>query len=324
MIVNIHNRLEFLRKHVITRDDVFAMQTKDGRYRKVAKYLSDATLLRHLDHKITVGCYNSSVEGTCKYALIDVDGHEGDSTLPPEIVQQRALKCLLTLTEFEIPHTFAESSPGNYHIAVFFDPPAKTAEAYDFVRWITKNAGVPDIEVFPKQREVPDGEYGNLIRLPFSVHRKKGTLYHYIDTSLNHIDEFEVETTDITDFTQSDRMKPSKANIPDDTERMKPEAANTLCSIPPCLSLLLETGVQLTGGGGHYARIAIVCAYRDAGLPFPALCRLFTGQDDYEQGETSKQVHSVLKKAGGYSYSCPTLREKCGRFVECEKCKRLK
>lgn len=321
MKVTPSNHLEFLRKHVITRDDVFAIQTKDGRYRKVVKKLTDAALTRHLNHKITVGCYNSSREGTCKFALVDVDSHEGKTTLPLKIVQQRALKCLLTLREFDVPHTFAESSPGCYHIAVYFDPPAKTAKAYDFIRWITRNAQLPDIEVFPKQREVPEGDYGNLIRAPFSLHQKKKTSYHYINTNFDHKDEFEVETIDISGFIPPhDQMKTTtEPPTEDGTIRIKP-AHNTSGGIPPCLSSALENNLQLVGGGGHYARIAIVCAYRDVGLPFAALCRLFTGQDDYEQVETAKQVNSVLKKAGGYSYSCRTLREKCSRFIDCENC----
>ena len=335
MIVNSENRLEFLRKHVITRDDVFAIQTKDGIYRKVGKKLTDAALTRHLDHKITVGCYNSSREGTCKFALVDVDSHEGNFTLPLKTVQQRALKCILTLREFDIPFTFAESSPGCYHIAVYFDPPAKTAEAYDFIRWITRNAQLPDIEVFPKQREVPEGDYGNLIRAPFSLHQKKKTSYHYINTDFNHKDEFELKTIDISGFIPPhDRMKPStEALTSDETiddvfnrifDTPKRIGNPVPGGIPPCLSSALENDAQLIGGGGHYMRIAIVCAYRDVGLPFDALCRLFTGQDDYDQVKTADQVNSVLKKEGGYSYSCRSLREKCSRFVDCQNCPRGK
>jgi len=331
-LVTPDNHIEFLRTFVISRDDVLEIQTKDGRYRKASKHLTDAALDRALAGKVTVGCYNSSLEGTCKFALIDVDGHAGKTTLPLHIVQQRALKCIMVLKEFGIPYSFAESSDGNYHIYIFFSPSAKTSEAFDFIRWITKNAGVPDIEVFPKQRSVPEGEYGNLIRLPFTIHKKKNQVYNFLNSSFHHIDEFLVETIDITDFTVfHHKMKTGCTALVDtlggEVVHAKSSAANTLGGIPPCIQSILSQ--SLTGSGGHYMRISIVCAYRDAGLAFPALCRLFTGQEDYNQVETAKQVRSILKKPGGYSYSCNSLRSKCGKFVlplcgECPRGRRFK
>ena len=326
MIVTSENRLEFLHRFVIGRDDVYAIQTKDGRYRKVDKQLTDAALLRHLQHKITIGCYNSSTDNRCKYALIDVDSHEGKTTLPIDIVQQRVLKCLLTLKEYNVPHTLAESSPGSYHLVVYFDPPAKTAEAYDYVRWITRNAGEPDIEVFPKQREIPPGEYGNLVRLPCSLHQKKRTDYHYIDEAFHPIHEFVVEPVDITGFTSSETMKPSAADTAQDLCDIGAVHTHSTWGIPPCLSAALENNMQMTGGGGHFMRIAIVCAYRNAGLSFGQICKLFTLQEDYNPAETAKQVKSVIKKDGGYSYSCTTLQDKSPKFVTgmCKTCPRGK
>ncbi len=335
MHVTPDNHLEFLRSHIITREDVYARQQKDGRYHKVAKELTDAALIRHLKHNITIGCYTSFSDSTCKFALFDVDGHEGKETIPIDIVQGRASKLIFTLKSFGIPYTFAESSPGCYHIHVFFDPPAKTAEAYDFIRWIACNAELPETEMFPKQRDIPEGEYGNLVRLPFSRHQKKGTEYRYINDNFEYVEEFEVTPIDITRFSSAQSFRPNPPethsgeniddifnNIFDSPRRMKVAPCPLPGGVPPCLCACLENGHELTGGGGHYARISIVCAYRDIGLQFPALCRLFSNQADYDQIETAKQVKSVLRKDGGYSYSCRTLRAKCGRFVlqYCEDC----
>ena len=326
MRVTPNNHLEFLRAHIIARTDVYARQQKDGRYHKVAKELTTAALIRHLEHKITIGCYTSFPDSTTRFALFDVDGHEGKETIPLDVVQGRASKLILTLKSFDIPYTFAESSPGCYHIHIFFDPPAKTAEAYDFIRWVARNAELPATEMFPKQREIPEGDYGNLVRLGFSLHQKKGTEYRYINDEFEYVDEFEVTPIDISGFAKTESYQPCVHT--EEVDATKPsQPFRDVCAVrgvPPCLQACLEHGTELVGGGGHYARISITCAYRDIGLKFPAICQLFINQSDYDPIETAKQVKSVLRKDGGYSYSCRTLREKCQRFVlqYCDKCPR--
>ena len=327
MLVTPDNHAEFLATHIIARSDVYARQQKDGRYHKVARQLTDAALLRHLEHKITLGCYTSFSDSTCKFAMFDVDGHEGKETIPLDVVQARASKLILALKDFEVPYTFAESSPGCYHIHIFFDPPAKTAEAYDYIRWLARNAELPETEMFPKQRGIPEGDYGNLVRLPFSLHQKKDTKYRYINDKFEYVDEFEVTPINISGFEDVSSYRPcAPAVCQDETPDLPHHIQVTMSKggVPPCLQACLENNTELTGGGGHYARISIVCAYRDIGLKFPAISQLFTKQADYDQVETAKQVKSVLRKDGGYSYSCWTLREKCQRFVlhYCDDCPR--
>lgn len=327
MYVTPDNHLEFLRRHIITRTDVYARQQKDGRYHKVAKELTDAALNRHLEHKITLGCYNT-LDNHVKYALLDVDGHEGAETVPDEIVRGRARKLILTLNELGVPHTFAESSPGSYHIAVLFDPPATTEKAYDFIRWVARNAELPDTEVFPKQREVTEDGYGNLVRLPWSLHQKKQVPYRYINESFEHIDEFDVQTIDISGYTfqkpetqQVKEWDTSCTNI-DDTHGLR--STGSLGGVPPCIEGVLRDNVQMISTGGHYFRLAVVSAYRGAGLDHAQICRLFTKQDDYNPVITDQQVHSVLKRSDGYSYSCRTMQDKCGNLVKkyCKSCPR--
>lgn len=324
-LVTRDNHLEFMKKFIISRYDTYAVQDNRGRYKRVEKPLTDAALNRHLERKITIGCYNSTPESRCKFALVDIDAHEGKKILPPDVVEGKLHRLITTLKEFGIPYVSAQSSPGNFHVYLFFYPSVETHKAYEYVRWVLRAADLPNEECFPKQREIPDGDYGNLLRLCFSEHRKKKTLYHFIDDEKTHIDEFQVQTLDLSCYEpRVKEMKPATAALPEDgTIRMKP-TQNTSGSIPPCIEQSLAGGAQFTGSGGHYMRICVVCAYRDAGLPFAALSRLFTGQDDYDQVETAKQIKSVLKKEGGYSYSCNTLREKCLRFTDCQNCARGK
>lgn len=326
-VLNSHNRIEFLRRFIITRDDVYARQEKDGRYRKVEKLLTDAALTRHLSGNITLGCYNASLEGRVKYATIDLDNHEGKRITPTEIVQKQVKKCVLALNELGAPFALVESSPGCYHVNIYFNPPAKVEEAYDFIRWVARNAGIPDAEVFPKQRNLEAGDYGNLVRCDFGKHQRKQTWSHFVDTVFNEIEEVEIKTIDISGFKAWEQKKhPSSTSHPTPTQEHVPMThPQSGGSIPPCLVSLLAENVQLVGTGGHYVRIAITSAFAEAGVGFEGLCRLFSKQDDYCAEETVKQVRSILK-TDGYSFSCPTLRAKCPRFVEhrCGTCPRAK
>ena len=311
------NYIQFL-KFMTHRKDAHALQGTHGRYRRVSAPIRDGDYIKHLKGEMTIGTYQIS-EDCVRWAVWDVDGHEGKHTIPVENVRERVRYLRQRLYDHNVSHLLAESSPGSYHVWLLFDPPAPAFKAYHFMREIGGN----DIETFPKQDHVGKDGYGNLVRLPLGIHQKKGQRYHYIDYNFHPIDEFQVQTLDLSDYEPKVKQtKPvAEALIEDETIRMRP-AQNTSGGIPPCLSAALENNLQLVGGGGHYARIATVCAYRDVGLPFAALCRLFSGQDDYEQAETMKQVKSVLKKDGGYSYSCRTLREKCSRFIDCKNCMR--
>ena len=314
--------LQFL-QFLTHRKDAHALQGKDGRYRRINAGIRVADYRRHLKGLMTLGSYQIA-EDCVRWAVWDVDNHEGDSVIPEEIVRETLAELHTKLDEQNIPHLLAESSPGSYHVWLLFDPPAPAYKAYHYMREIGGN----EIETFPKQEEVTKDGYGNLVRLPLGIHQKKRSRYHYINSSFHPIDEFDVETLDLSEYApQVQRMKAPAGDVSEDeTHGMKAPAVCTPGGIPPCLTHLLQNNIPLTGGNGHYVRISIVCAFRDAGLPFAALCKLFTLQADYDQVETTKQVASVVKKPGGYSYSCKSLREKCSNFVMglCKDCPRGK
>lgn len=43
-----------------------------------------------------------------------------------------------------------------------------------------------EIEIFPKQEEVKEGHFGNLVRLPLGIHRKSGQAAYFIDTNAGY------------------------------------------------------------------------------------------------------------------------------------------
>lgn len=323
MHVTPDNHLAFLRNHIITRTDVYARQQKDGRYHKVEKELTDAALRRHLEHKITLGCYNT-LDNHVRYALLDVDGHEGKDIIPDEIVRKRVSKLITTLKELGFPFTLAESSPGSYHIAVLFDPITTTEKAYDFIRWVARSAELPNIEVFPKQRGVSEDGYGNLVRLPFGTHRKKQVPYRHINDSFEYVDEFEVKTVDISGLSFPAPAYEKKPDVP-----YNPETAKPIKDLPirPCLLRALSEGGQFTGGGGHMFRIFLASAALERGCTRAQVVDLFRGQGDFDLNITGQQVDWLIQKVVGdndpYHPTCETLRDKCGRFTlkYCDTCR---
>ena len=312
------NYLQFL-KFVTHRKDAHALQGAHGRYRKVLAPIRDGDYIKHLKGEMTLGTYQI-LDNCVRWACWDVDGHEGKRDVPIQIVKDRVLGLTSVLRQRDIPHLLAESSIGSYHVWLFFDPPAPAFKAYHFMREIGGN----EIETFPKQDRVGKDGYGNLVRLPLGIHRMKRERYHYIDDEFHPIAEFRVQTLDISEYEPKVKgMKPAAEALKDDEPTRMIPSTTTPGGIPPCMEQSLAGGVQFTGSGGHYFRLAIVSVYRKVGLSFAAICKLFSKQEDYSEEITKKQVHSVLKREDGYSFSCNTLRAKCGKFVlpHCKNCR---
>jgi hypothetical protein len=50
----------------------------------------------------------------------------------------------------------------------------------------------------------------------------------------------------------------------------------------------------------------------------------FKGQDDFELARTEYQVDNLLSTSNQYGKTyCKTLKERCSKFIDCEKCELL-
>lgn len=166
----------------VNRDDVFAEQQTTGAYLPVARPITHEDVQAHLDGDKSYGTYViDPADQTCKYVCFDLD-----------INDEIALATLCGLVEAMVIRTsegdmdsinslLCEFS-GNkgYHVWVFFDTPIRA----DIVRrWVSalftdswretaSEYGWPgELEVFPKQDEVAEGGYGNLVKLPLGIHQ---------------------------------------------------------------------------------------------------------------------------------------------------------
>jgi hypothetical protein len=274
----------------VHRADVFAQQHADGSYRPVKRPLDDMDIEEHLGGMASYGVYvidphdhHSNCPGaggcfcypnTVKYVVFDLDTYNpralewltervarlvvsaygGESAAPADCE-----KCLLLET----------SGGKGYHIWLFLSEPVpaervrywtqpirddykRAAEAFDD-DW-------PELEIFPKQDVVPEGEcgpckgtglalpghatcrtckgtgrvsgYGNLVKLPFGVHAKSGKRSEVVchpgwAESVYKVVRF-----------PSDLIP----EVPEDAKRKRHETEGRVAPFP-CISKLLTEGI---------------------------------------------------------------------------------
>lgn len=140
-------------------------------------------IARHLAGALTVGSYQLALDGTgVKWACLDFDDNgEGD----PRDLQDAAMLAHMALQDFGLP-TSIEASGGQgwrCHLWAFFDGLVPAIKARVLLEAALKEAGLSDrrfIERFPKQVRALNG-YGNLVKLPFGVHRKTGKRSQFLN-----------------------------------------------------------------------------------------------------------------------------------------------
>ncbi|GCE26394.1 hypothetical protein KDA_18780 [Dictyobacter alpinus] len=149
----------------VGRQDDYAIQLQNGRYRRAGKALTAADLYNHLAGRRTYGTYIMDAQGRCRFAVIDADTEDG---------LDRLWRIQEQLAEHHIA-SYVERSRRGGHLWIFFTTPAPAS----WVRAWLLSYCPSDMEFYPKQDEGQG--YGSLIRLPLGVHRKSGQRYHFME-----------------------------------------------------------------------------------------------------------------------------------------------
>lgn len=113
-----------------------------------------------------IGAYYIDADGNVKHLALDIDAHkEGETAEEPLRAAQRLLD------HFRWPYTVARSKGGKgYHLRIHFDRPIPAYVARNIGNEIVRAAGLPKkTEVFPKQDELREGEFGSQVALPGSL-----------------------------------------------------------------------------------------------------------------------------------------------------------
>lgn len=182
---------ETLSNLFIHRNDVFAIQTDDGKYQKHEQPLTNEHLKLHLRGQITLGTYQLDREDTVAYACIDIDINKNIWSQPdfkledwkPMIDKQISLVKNRMANYGIIGYTEMSGFKGA-HVWYFFKEPVNAGTAKDMNNIIFGDMGVVDkdmhIEYFPKQDSLGGG-MGSLIKLPSGKHKRSGEFSYFLD-----------------------------------------------------------------------------------------------------------------------------------------------
>jgi hypothetical protein len=140
--------------------------------------LSRETVKSHLEGRLTIGLYaiNPATQ-RCKWVAIDADYSSALDDL---------LKLQWELRQDGVEAALEKSRRGG-HLWIFAEKPLLARECRLYIHSLAKRLRVPvkttgladGIEVFPKQNEVPENEFGNAIRGPLGVHRGAGKRFWF-------------------------------------------------------------------------------------------------------------------------------------------------
>ncbi len=162
---------------VILRDDIYAVQKDDGNYTCVREALTDELLYRHIVGDITIGFYTSSIDNTTKTLCFDIDHYENNKIVVAEIITALGL-CGIDELYVEFSGGINEYGKKKYHVWVFLnETEASIVKAFGekitayVYKFIGEPTGNQKIEVFPKNDFVSEDKPGNLIKLPYAIHR---------------------------------------------------------------------------------------------------------------------------------------------------------
>jgi hypothetical protein len=304
----------------IHRSDVFAEQHSDGHYEPVRCPITAADVADHLAGRRSYGVYvidpASYAVGepggiaqyvppnTVKYIVFDLDTYSLEAlrfltTAVEGLVKApwQSFKCLL-----------CEDSGGKgYHIWLLLASPVAAARArawgetiralYDAHRAIA-NSDWPALEVFPKQDAVPEGGYGNLVKLPLGRHAKSGAMSYFM-----HRPGWATGIDDVQPLPEACVPALSPGSKPAVTSHDEATGATAFA----CINELLEQGAP--SGCRDKAMYFLARFWRTSGLTesqCEAVC--LDANEKFDPPMSASQVRKCVRSA----YVAEFARPKCG------------
>jgi len=312
------SKVDLIKTHLVNRFDTFAEQNHNGtKYSRVSGYLTDSLINNHLEGKYTIGAYSTSEHGTCKWICFDIDAHKKEDDTVEQLIEkeEKAENDLKNLCSFLDLHNLkylieSSGSPHSYHIWILIHE-VEIEKAHYFAKYIAKEAGF-DGEVNPKQRTWNvKNQYGNLVKLPFALHRKHG-VYSYIhgwDGETHEICVYDISKVEVP---KKHRMQ-SRANTGNINIKLQ--------GVRPCMQAALTK--DLRNSEGNSMRVAVVREFYNFGMRDPSgLAKLFSNQSDYDYSISLYYVNKIIERNVGV-WKRETLVDKCSPFLECETCNRF-
>jgi hypothetical protein len=189
---------ELYKQLFVNRDDVYLVQKAGGDYAKIASPLTDSILFSDQ----TIGTYQLDRQSQIKYACLDFDlakpVHERRDYMTEaewnamlEKIRDYVKSVYTYIRGLGIPCFPEFSGFKGYHLWFFLEGPTPAA---DVRRWLKHlDALLPvsptdiDLEIFPKQDEIHEDGYGNVIKFPLQRNRKSGKYAVFLDDAFEPI-----------------------------------------------------------------------------------------------------------------------------------------
>jgi len=341
------------------RETVFAKQWIGGLgYSPVRpeRSINADDVLSHIQGTETYGIYPIKKDNTVKFVCFDVDLPKNFAELKEDaLVNDKSILlpqvkniCTIAINvfracSFNSKGVLIEDTGGRgYHIWFFFESPIPAVSARKFAYSILKKAKV-QCEVFPKQNEVAEGQYGNLIKLPLGLHKKYKQHSSFIDiaekkilsieNSFAHLTEIvPIPVSIIFNITQ-ERVKekepkharPREAIIP--VEAKPKETAGEVGKSPrigdlveKCKAFLnLKKKAVSQHHLEHAERLALAYIMINSEDGEKVLHQILSNCSDYDRDRTQKEI-DYLKSRKMKPISCRRLIEQgiCDKFCRSE------
>lgn len=155
-----------LLKQFFVREDVYGLETLDAKIGTCRAHLGQGLLEAHLRGEIRIGAHTIGFEGTVMWGCIDVD----DDHLPAGVTDEEAVRRVQrALQAAEVPPLVERSKSRGFHMWMFLRSPVPAWKIRGLLRAVVADAGLPDVECFPKQDFLDDTEngLGNFVWLPW-------------------------------------------------------------------------------------------------------------------------------------------------------------
>lgn len=303
-------------KRLLARTDAWAKQAKNpdarGRFpyfKQVSPVTQELIEQSLATDDVTIGAYCiNNRDNTVRNPQIDIDNHDGKTD-----VKKDAMAIYDRLVKIGA-HPYIEASGGTIengaHAGIIAQPtPAKDAKA---LLELVLNSLKLNHEVFPKQVEIDETGFGNLVKLPFQFNNRV---------------KARSEIVDPTTFQPLPRDKACEfmLSLPDtDILALIPEAkkenqsdvavksiANLLTKIGSCFAEAYTKKWNLSGEGGDRHRLYAATELILKGATDEEIHEYFKVQTDYSPEITQEKIdirRATIQKKGVKPTKCATIK----------------
>ncbi|MCR4327064.1 MAG: hypothetical protein NUV46_00605 [Nanoarchaeota archaeon] len=173
----------------VIRNDAYARQFLQPNGKKgfkcVKEPLSSELIESHLNQTDFLGTYNLNLQNEVIWGVCDFDKNTEEDF-------ENAKKLYLFLKEKGFNPLFEMSGGGDYkaHIWIFSQEPIPASQMKEFLEMVCEKSGVQPHEIFPKQTELEEEGFGNLVKLPLGKHLVTQRRSIFLNDSFEELNDF--------------------------------------------------------------------------------------------------------------------------------------